>query len=1050
MSPRPTNVCTIAPGAPFLRTLAQQLVAGQIVPGFPAGDDPAALADATIYVPTRRAARALSEELSRACGAASIVLPRIVPLGAMEGIENDLLFADASLDDAFREGVPEAIGDLDRRLTLMQLILKWAQSLKGAICSVDAQGRMLTSDEPLLVTSAPAQAFHLAGDLANLIDEMIVEDVDWGLLNGLAPEALDEYWRITLNFLTVASQAWPAYLASVNQVDRARRQAELVARRIALLQERPGGVEIIAGSTGTNAATARLIAAIAASPNGAIVLPGLDLHMDEPTWRAIGALETDLDPAHGHPQAALRRLLGVIGIVREDVRELGEPSPDRAARLRFVGEALAPAETTESWPAFRRTQGEAGIANALGGIALVEAADEREEALAIAVALREALEIPQATAALITPDRNLARRVRAELARWDIEIDDSGGDPLSNTPHGILARLALACVNPGCGASALLALLRHPLARLGLSAHQMGARVSYAEIGVLRGLRPDLSDIEVAIIRARERAQSVHAHPALHNLRNEDWDDVADLLQRLEHALAPLRVLGERARLGEHALLGEWVLAHRLTMEALRAQPEDAPGYYADDASAFIILMDDLTAANSGAIAFSSEDYAAFFDAVSGEAVVRGPRANHPRIKSLGLLEARLMDADVIVLGGLDEAIWPPSARTDAFLNRPMRAQLGLSSPERRIGQTAHDFMQALGGERVIVTRALKRGGAPTTPSRFLLRLQALAGEAWTQCQTRGALYLNYARMLDTPATQMRIGRPAPIPDLNLRPTSLSVTRIETLRRDPYAIYAQRILRLAPLEGLDLEEGAREAGVQMHDMLGRFQKAHSSGALPSDSLQELLRIAQEVYASDLRDPEFQAFEWPRIQAICEAYLAWDDGRRAHFREIMTEEKGVMLMTLADGSQFKLTAEADRIEKLSDGTFVVIDFKTGAPPTAKMVNCGLSPQLTLEAKMISAGAFPGVDAGAQVSSALYVKLGGRLGLDKPREATGKQEPIAQAQEKHYQGLLELLNQFRDPVTPYLSRPFPQFESKGTEYDHLSRYREWSAGGEGEGE
>lgn len=1044
MSVRARNVCTIASGAPFLRTLAQRLVAGDIVKGFPASDDPAALADATIYVPTRRAARALSDELSRASGRSAIVLPAIVPLGTMEGIENDLLFAGPSLEDSFRENVPEAIGDLDRRLTLMQLVLKWAESLKGAICFVDAQGRMQTSDEPLLVTSAPAQAFHLAGDLANLIDEMIVEDVDWSLLKGLAPEGLDEYWRITLNFLTIASEHWPLYLRAIDRVDRARRQAELVARRIAQLAERPAGVEIVAGSTGTNAATARLIAAIAASPNGAIILPGLDLHMDEPTWRAIGALETDLDPAHGHPQAALRRLLGIIGIDRQDVRELGEPSPELAARIAFAAEALAPAETTQSWPAFRRALGHEGIAKALGGMSLVEAADEREEALAIAVALRETLEHPGRTAALVTPDRNLARRVRAELARWDIEIDDSGGDPLSNTPHGILARLALSCVEPGCGASSILALLRHPLARLGLNAHQMGARASYAEIGVLRGLRPDLSDIALAIACARERAETTHAHPALKNLRNEDWDDVGDLLQRLQDAFTPLRALEGRA------LLGEWVQAHRQTMQALRAQPEDAPAYYADDADAFYVLMDDLIAANSGAILFSLDDYAAFFDAAAGEAAVRGPRANHPRIKSLGLLEARLMDADVIVLGGLDEAIWPPSARTDAFLNRPMRAQLGLSSPERRIGQTAHDFMQALGADRVIVTRALKRGGAPTTPSRFLLRLQALAGEAWPQCQARGAHYLALSRMLDAPGKHAGpIGRPAPVPDLNLRPRSLSVTAIETLRRDPYAIYARSILRLSPLEALDLEEGAREAGTQMHDMLGRFQKAHPDGALPSNALTELLEIARQIYANDLRDPEFQAFQWPRIQAICEAYLAWDDGRRANLREIMTEEKGVMLITLGDGSEFRLSGVADRIEKLADGAFAVIDFKTGAPPSAKMVDCGLSPQLTLEAKMISAGAFPGIDAGAQVSSALYVKLGGKQGLDKPREATSKNEPLAQAQEKHYQGLLELLNQFRNPETPYLSRPFPQFESKATEYDHLSRYREWSAGDDGEG-
>jgi ATP-dependent helicase/nuclease subunit B len=1046
---RGRNVCTIAAGAPFLRTLADALLQGRVVAGFPASDDPAALADATIYVPTRRAARALAEELGAAAGAGALILPRIVPLGAMEGIENELLFAAPSLDDAFREDAPEAISELDRRLALMRLILAWAKALRGAISSVDAQGRALVrDDEPLLVTSAPAQAFHLAGDLAALIDEMIVEDVDWAKLDQLAPERLDEYWRITLNFLAVAREHWPAHLAEIGRVDRARRQAELVSRRVAQIEAGATGVEIVAGSTGTNAATARLIAAIAQSPRGAVVLPGLDLGMDAAAWRAVASSEAEADSAQGHPQAALRRLLTVIGVERADVRELAAVDPARGARMAFVSEALRPAETTDAWPAYRARVGPQGLAHALADVAMVEAADEREEALAIAVALREALETPGRTAALVTPDRNLARRVRAELARWRIEIDDSGGDPLVNAPHGVLARLALASVDAGAGASAVLALLRHPLARLGLAPAERARRIDAAEIGLLRGLRPDLSDPQAAIARARKTiSEDWRAHDAAKRISEAGWAGVSDLFARLSTALAPLRAL-EGAQ-----PLPAWAQAHRLAVEALAAPAPDAAPRQSDDAECFDALMKDLIEAGDGCdIQFTREDYAAFFEAAARDVTVRGPRAHHPRIKSLGLLEARLIEADLIVLGGLDETVWPPAARTDAFLNRPMRMQLGLAAPERRIGQTAHDFMQALGAGRVVLTRALKRNGAPTTPSRFLLRMQALAGDEWADARARGAIYLDYARRLDAPVPCPQSPRPAPCPPLDLRPTQLSVTRIERLRRDPYAIYAERILRLAPLDGLDVEEGAREAGVRMHDMLGRFQKAFPQGALPGDALARLMDIAREVYAQDLDDPEFRAFGWPRVEAICAGFVAWDEGRRGGLAQVIAEERGELFIPLADGTTFRLTAEADRIERRIDGAFVVIDFKTGVVPSVKMVSCGLAPQLTLEAQMIAQGAFPGTTQGASVANALYVKLGGLAGVASEREATreGREtKSLSDAMEDHYAGLVSLLNEFRDPRTPYVPRLYPQFESHGTPYDHLSRHREWSAGGTEEG-
>ncbi|MDB5568925.1 MAG: Double-strand break repair protein AddB, partial [Hyphomicrobiales bacterium] len=305
---RERNVCTIAPGAPFLPTFARALLDGRIVAGFPAKDDPAALADATIYVPTRRAARALAAELANASDAKAVALPRIVPLGVMEGVENDLIFDAASPAEAWLDDVPDGVSPLERRLVLTDMILQWGTALRNAICSVDRDGRVkVDDDEPMLVTTAPAQAFHLAGDLAALIDEMIVEDIDWRRLDKLAPDDLDQYWRITLNFLAIAMEAWPAHLEEAGLLDRARRQAILVERRIAQMKAGADRVEIVAGSTGTNAATARLIGAIAASPRGAVVLPGLDKELDEAAWRAVAGDEPGAEAAATHAQAALRR-----------------------------------------------------------------------------------------------------------------------------------------------------------------------------------------------------------------------------------------------------------------------------------------------------------------------------------------------------------------------------------------------------------------------------------------------------------------------------------------------------------------------------------------------------------------------------------------------------------------------------------------------------------------------------------------------------------------------------------------------------------------------
>ncbi len=429
-------------------------------------------------------------------------------------------------------------------------------------------------------------------------------------------------------------------------------------------------------------------------------------------------------------------------------------------------------------------------AQALEGVISLEAPDERLEALALALFMREALETPGRTAALVTPDRLIARRVGAELRRFDIEIDDSGGLPLARTSIGALARLVAAIGADRAGAVNVAALLAHPLAALGLSRARVGALAPLVEIGVLRTFAQPDGEWASRVASARKLARAPHAHPAARRIADDEWLEIEDALARIDAAFAPFAALATTASLSARAR------AHRAALEAVIAGAEEARGRRRVGA----VRTSRSARARGGAAwlrraklcgALRSNRLPRRCCAVQG-ARIRG-------LKILGPLEARLIDADLILLAGLDEGVWPPQTDTGAFLNRSMRAQLGLMAPERRIGQSAHDFVMALGAKRVVLSRAIKRDGAPTVPSRFIARLSALAGDAFDDCKKRGDAMLAIAAALDRPKEAVTIQRPQPRPPMALRPQRLSVTRIERLRRDPYAIFAEYVLKLAPL-----------------------------------------------------------------------------------------------------------------------------------------------------------------------------------------------------------------------------------------------------------
>ena len=358
-------------------------------------------------------------------------------------------------------------------------------------------------------------------------------------------------------------------------------------------------------------------------------------------------------------------------------------------------------------------------------------------------------------------------------------------------------------------------------------------------------------------------------------------------------------------------------------------------------------------------------DYAEVFQAAFADRLVRRREQPGAQLHIFGQLEARLTESDRVILGGLVETVWPPAPRVDPWLSRPMRHELGLDLPERRIGLSAHDFAQLLGHEEVILTHSAKVGGAPAVASRFLHRLEAVAGEErWRAAKAAGDNYVRYAGAIDQPAEVKPIEQPQPRPPRETRPTKLSVTAIEDWLRDPYTIYARHILKLDSLDPVDMPLSAADRGSAIHESLGEFTKEHAD-ALPDDAAGVLRRIGEKHFAPLMEKPEARALWWPRFQRIARWFAEWEAARRGGIAAIAAEIRGEIEIPLDNARIFTLSARADRIERRRDGGYAILDYKTGQPPTGKQVRMGLSPQLTLEAAILREGGFADIDAGASV-------------------------------------------------------------------------------------
>ena len=1027
---------TIPAGAPFLPTLADAILDGRLAP-LPAAADPLALADVTILLPTRRAVRALRELLVDRLGGDAAIHPVIRPIGDVD--EEDHLLSPAAETEADGLVLPPAISRLARQLALTRLTLAWGRAVRHELLALDP-------DEPLLIPASAADATRLAADLARLMDDVETAGVDRRAIAGLAPEDHARYFQITLDFLKIAFESWPAHLAERQRIDPSRRRDTLLrAWAERLRQAPPRGPVIAAGSSGSIPATAELLAVIAGLANGAVVLPGLDRDLDAAGWAAIG---DDALPggAYGHPQFGLKKLLAEIGVGRDEVVPLDAPPAGIAERTRLLSEAMRPAETTEHWAVFDAgTAGGRAAEAALAGVSLIVARNEQEEAVAIAIAIREAIEEGRAAIALVTPDRTLARRVAAELRRWDLDVDDSAGARLDLLPVGIFARLLAEAAIADGDPVRLLALLKHPLAAFGMDRADCRRAARLLELAVFRGRRVNggigrLAEALAAARRETEDPEARHVARARRRLNPSDWTLAGRLVERLDTILGPL----ETAFGGAGAMTA--ADAAGLLVAALEGAADDRRGeaavWQGAGGADLGELLDGLLDASD--LAMAAAEFPPFLAALLAGDPATAPAGAEPRIHIWGTLEARLQSVDLLILGGLDEGVWPAETRTDPWLSRKMREEIGLPPPERRIGLAAHDFAQAFAAPRVFLTRAEKRGGAPTVGSRWLQRSAALLGErAFERLAMRGARYVELARVIDSvPSKDVKPVRPPlPRPPVEVRPRSLSVTEIETLVRDPYAIYARHVLKLEELDPLGRAPDHALRGSLIHDALGTFTAAWSG---PYDAAAEarLIEIGRQALAEIADFPDLHAIWSIRFAAIARWLIAWEAKRSAGIAARHAEISGRIEID-APAGPFRLRGRADRIDLRTDGAVEVLDFKTGSPPTARQVLVGFAPQLGLEAAMVRHGGFGEALEGRSIAALAWIGLG-RVDRGQPLASAVERDWSADdVAERTLAHLKELVAAFDDPERAYASRARPMFETRyESPYDHLARVREWA--------
>lgn len=953
---------------PLHRSFADALVNGLLAR---TAKDRMRLARATILTASNRAARTINEAFVRRAEA-GLLLPRIVPIGeAGETLAADLFEAD----DA---PIPPAIDPIRRQLLLARLIERGGERRGG-------------------------EALRMAAELARVIDELGIERKTARDLRDIElAEELAVHWQTSLHQLAVLIEQWPVVLDSVGCIELTERRNRLLGRTARAWQDQPPhGLVIAAGITSVAPAIAEVLRTISRLPSGQVVLPGLDLGSPDDEWEAIWGGE-GTRPIETHPQFALRLLLERMGVARSDVVRwrYGDGRPRQAVRARQVSNAFAPARFTAKWAELKNPL------NKLRHVGLAEFATPADEAQGIAIALREVLETLGKTAALVTPDRALARRVCAHLKRWNIQADDTAGSPLSREPAGTLILAAANAVAEDFAPVPLLALLKHPLVQAGEGRTDWLAGVRKLDLA-LRGPRPagGLAGITAFL------AQPADNYAA--RLRRDAqpwWAKASELLIPLTQPASTLADQLARLRDGIDALAAESAWS----------------GSAGRDAAT---LLDDLAAhAADGPATITPEEFVDLLSDHLANIAVRPPAGGHHRIVIRGLIESRLQNADLVVAAGLNEGTWPAEPAPDPWLAPQVRIALGIGAAERRIGIAAHDLANVLGAPEVLLTRSQRDASGPAIESRFLLRLRAMLGEQLIPDPRLPRL----AAAIDAAAgPPQRMRQPAPNPPLAARPNKISVTEVDRLKADPFAFYARAILKLSALDGVDADPGPAWRGSAVHDVFDRWFR---EDRLAPDKLRPRI---DELLGGPGVHPVVRALWEPRIVEAADwiaRQVAEDAASGRHI--VDTEAKGAV-----EVCGVTLHGRADRIDRMADGSLAIVDYKNGKPPSPGAVEQCFAMQLGLLGLIAELGGFDTAKGSpTEFEYWSLAKNKDQFGQRKKPFKKGGELAADNFVERSHEQFEHAADKWLSGSEPFTAKLVPDF-APYDEYDQLMRLDEW---------
>lgn len=935
------------------------------------------LSDVLFLLPNRRACRDLADAFVRANGLEPTILPRIEPIA--EASEDEILLSGNG--DLARH-LPPAIGTTERLLRLMRQILRY--------------------DEKLGVKDiTPAQAYDLAQNLAVLLDTVYQQNIDMDKLDSLLDDSSSyaEHWQRTLKLLDVIRRRWPEILQEQQKVDAVERRNMLLKAELEYWRQTKTEQRIvIAGTTAAFPLLKELVKTVADLPNGEVWLYGLDTYLSDSDWQKIEV---------SHPQYELKELLGYLNEKRETVKNIGVKN----LRQNLISECMRPAVTTDKWLDLRQRQ---ELKESLQNIHIVECDDMRQEAYAIALIIRDVLRQSQKTVALVTPDRNLARRVVSELKRWNVKADDSAGLPLSLSPIGIYLRLIAEVVESHFSQTSCLALLKHPLTACGLERKECLRLIRRIEL-YWRGSR---------------------------KMKEGLGEEEQNLLEDLHLRLQPLVELYGKSKISLQQMLITHIQVAEILADTAQKSGEKII-WKQDDGHTAADFISDLTANSSVFEYIAPRDYAKLFTKLIQAQNVRVRYGMHPRVKILGPIEARMTQFDVTIVGEANEGFWPQQPPSDMWMSRQMRADFGLPDAERAVGVTAADFAHLLNAPEVYITRSQRMDGTPTAKSRWMLRLEtiltALLGSKKQIYSLYDMYYSALAKYDERAQNTVNIAPPAPRPAIDKRPLELSATNINAFLRDPYTIFAKYILQLYPLEDIDRNFDRRDYGTLVHKAVELFNKKYGAH-YPINAKEELLKLGEELFSKASIPTEVRVFWWPQFEQTVDWLLNKEQEYRIDIVEVYNEEKGKMHISLSDGHKFTITGTADRIDVTENGDINILDYKTGSsgfPASLQLFKLGYEPQLPVEALIAMNDGYEKIKAPVKINSLRCWRLGKEvceLSEDDSKIAIGITE----------QNLRQRLHEFYEqtPPAPYVYKPDPASAPKYSDYEHLSRYAEWA--------